>query len=169
MMHPNNAYAPFDDSVMIVYSQFDASDVYSNIVACGDEIDGYTSSYDDFWFTDSAEHQRSSSWPTLGGEFEPGTYTVVYTGYSEMTAADWENGDDGYGIFEPSEATSTIELWGPENGGFSGEDSSEEGNQSDGGSLASTGVDPSFGLWAGLGLAATGVAITVARRRSQRA
>jgi hypothetical protein len=49
----------------------------------------------------------------------------------------------------------TYEIWGPEGGLVLG--------------LADTGVDPAFGLWTGLALAGTGVAITVARRRAQRA
>ena len=51
----------------------------------------------------------------------------------------------------------TYEMWGLEGG-------LELGH-----SLADTGVDPAFGLWTGLALAGTGVAITVARRRAQRA
>lgn len=169
LTHPNNAYAPFDDAVMMVYSEFDPADVTANLVACGDEIGGYDNPSDAGWYSDTAGHRLTSSWPDFGGMFDPGTYTVVYTGYQELSAEDWANGDDGFGLFEPGEATSTFELWGPENGGFAGDDSSEASNSGDDGDLASTGVEPAFALWTGLGLAGTGVAITVGRRRAQRA
>lgn len=166
-MHPNRTYAPFDDSVVFVYSDLDTSDLTANLITCGDEILGYSVDPGQYWFLDSTGREISGSWPIMTGDFEAGTYTILYTGYWPMTLDDWANGDDGYGYWDPAPASASLELWGPENGGFAGVDSSVDSNTAD--DLASTGVNASFGIWAGLGLLVTGVAITVTRRREQRA
>lgn len=166
-MHPNRDYAPFDDSVMLVYSELDMSDLTANITTCGDEILGYGVDPGQYWFLDSSGREISGSWPVMSGYFDAGTYEILYTSYYPMTSDDWATGDDGYGYWDPAPATASVELWGPENGGFAGDDSSVDSNTAD--DLAETGVDPSFGLWTGLSLAGTGVAITAARRRAVRA
>lgn len=170
LFHPNNEYNPYDDSVMVVYSSFDPTAVDENIVGCADQMVPYGD--EDFdWFTDSSGHLLSTNWPYIDYmSLDAGTYTVVYLTYNPMTSDDWAIGDDGYATWDTATTfSSTFELWGPANGGYIGDGSSEDSNTADDTNLASTGVNASFGIWAGLGLLVTGAAITVVRRRAQRA
>ena len=59
--------------------------------------------------------------------------------------------------WDPIAQKVTYEMWGPAGGIIFGEE------------LATTGgVEPSFALWAGIGIVGVGVAVAVARRREQR-
>jgi hypothetical protein len=160
--------SPVGDNFLALYTEFDSADIDANVVGCNDDGDDDGAVSASLWaIADTAADTRSqgdkniytSTGYMLDDQFawftatlQPGQYTMVSTLYSEYSLGDWvDNLDDG-GV---TEASMTYEMWGPEGGLVLG--------------LADTGVDPAFGLWTGLALAGTGVAITVARRRAQRA
>ncbi len=164
----DNDFSPVGDNFLALYTDFDSADIDANVVGCNDDADDAGAVAGDLWATANAagnsRNQGDSNILTSTGyilddEFawftatlQPGQYTMVGTLYSEYSESEWlTNLDDA----EVTEASMTYEMWGPEGGLVLG--------------LADTGVDPAFGLWTGLALAGTGVAITVARRRAQRA
>jgi hypothetical protein len=161
-MHPN------DDALITVYEgEFDPTDPTANAVSCNDDMSGNDlvtdgPYLDQFMITADGDLINTQT-PLVTTDLEPGNYTVVTTYYNPISAADWAAGSADFDNvsydWTPGEATLSMDVWGPDGGA----DFVDEF------ALASTGVDPSFGLWSGLALAGTGVAITVARRRSQRA
>jgi hypothetical protein len=162
-------FSPVGDNFLALYTEFDSADIDSNVVGCNDDGDDEKGSVaGNLWANvstaASARNQNDGNIYTSTGymldnqfawftvTLQPGQYTMVGTLYDEYTESDWlARLDDA----EVTEASMTYEMWGPEGGLVLG--------------LADTGVDPAFGLWTGLALAGTGVAITVARRRAQRA
>jgi hypothetical protein len=160
-------FSPVGDNFLALYTDFDSADINADIVGCNDDADDAGAVPGDLWATafgaGNLRNQGDSNIFTSTGymlddqfawftaTLQPGQYTLVGTLYEEYTEAEWlTNLDDA----EVTEASMTYEMWGPEGGLVLG--------------LADTGVDPAFGLWTGLALAGTGVAITVARRRAQR-
>jgi hypothetical protein len=161
-------FSPVGDNFLALYSEFDPTDIDSGVIGCNDDADDAGAVAGDLWAiartaadlrgqNDANIHTTTGymlddqfAWFTA--TLQPGQYTMVGTLYEEYSESEWlTNLDDA----EVTEASMTYEMWGPEGGLVLG--------------LADTGVDPAFGLWTGLALAGTGVAITVARRRAQRA
>jgi hypothetical protein len=164
-LHQDDGYDTWDDSVILVYNAFDPSNIDSNIVGCGDEINpGDFGLEDGMWFKTEDDQRLSASWPYFDMDLDPGTYTLVYTTYYPLSADQWANGTDDYGDWDPTTQSITTELWGPDGGA-----SLVSETEAAAADLASTGVNATFGLWAGLGLLGTGAAVAVARRRSVRA
>ena len=159
--HPNDGYSPWDDSVIVIYSSFDPTNPSENIIACGDELLGeyfepQLDLYD--WYRTVDGEPVSQSWPNFSFDVDAGEYTVVYASYDTLASEQWSSGEADGETWTVGPQSITTELWGPEDGAALTDEA-----------LASTGVEPSFGLWSGLALAGTGVAITVARRRAQHA
>jgi hypothetical protein len=161
-------FSPVGDNFLALYTEFDSADIDANVVGCNDDGDDAGAVAGDLWLTaigaGNLRNQGDSNIFTSTGymldeqfawftaTLQPGQYTMVGTLYEEFSESEWlDKLDDA----EVTEASMTYEMWGPEGGLVLG--------------LADTGVDPAFGLWTGLALAGTGVAITVARRRAQRA
>jgi hypothetical protein len=160
--------SPVGDNFLALYSEFDPTDIDSGVIGCNDDGDDPGSAAGDLWAiaqtaADSRGQNDRNIYTTTGhildnqfawftATLQPGQYTMVGTLYETFTEGEWS---DELAGAEVTEASITYEMWGPEGGLVLG--------------LADTGVDPSFGLWTGLALAGTGVAITVARRRAQRA
>ena len=161
-MHPN------DDALIAVYSgEFDPTDPTANSVGCNDDMSDNElvaggPYLDQFMITADGDLINTQT-PLVTTDLEPGNYTIVTTYFNPVSAADWAVGSSDFGMvaydWTPGEATVSMDVWGPEGGG----------ELVDEFALASTGVDPALGLWSGLALAGTGVAITVARRRAIRA
>jgi hypothetical protein len=162
--------SPVGDNFLALYADFDPTDIDSGVIGCNDDGDDDGAPAEGRWdIARTAADLREQSepyiltttgylldweFPWFAASLQPGQYTVVGTLYNSFTEAQWTTELDNAGI---TEGSITYEMWGLEGG-------LELGH-----SLADTGVDPSFGLWTGLALAGTGVAITVARRRAQRA
>lgn len=159
--HPNDGYSPWDDSVIVIYSSFDPAHPEDNIVGCGDELIGnnFDPQLDSYgWYRTVDGDPISIGWPNFWLDMAAGEYTVVYASYDTLSSEQWAAGEADGETWDVGPQSITTELWGPEDGAALTDEA-----------LASTGVDPSFGLWTGLALASTGVAITVARRRANRA
>jgi hypothetical protein len=160
--------SPVGDSFLAIYTTFDPEDIDSGVVGCNDDGDDEGAAAAEMWeIAHTAADSRGQGdenlltstgfilddqFPWFAATLQPGQYTLVGTLYSAYTESEWLETLDSAGV---TEASMTYEMWGPEGGLVLG--------------LADTGVDPAFGLWTGLALAGTGVAITVARRRAQRA
>lgn len=156
---------PIDDPMVALYDgAFDPTHPDSGIVGCNDDINDLDFFDDDAY--DVALSQQDNiiddHFPYFDSNLEPGQYTMVFTTWDITPADGWAAGsistyfDDW--TWDAADATVYFDVWGPE-GGLELTD----------GILAETGVDPSFGLWTGLALVGTGVAITAARRRAARA
>lgn len=159
-------YHPLSDTMMALYRNFDPNESGAGIVGCNDDLrqlalDGHDYDENHFNITESGDFIEGHM-PYFGVELEPGTYTMVFTTWEAISADEWAAGeanqlDVDYFEYEwePTDSTIHFEVWGPEDGITLG--------------LADTGVEPALALWSGLALAGTGVAITVARRRANRA
>ncbi|PTW90495.1 hypothetical protein C8A06_0184 [Microbacteriaceae bacterium MWH-Ta3] len=165
--------SPIGDNFLAVYSEFNAADIESGLIGCNDDGDDWAvSQWDetnliadelglgDGFVETSTGYLLDDQFPWFGVNLEPGTYTLVAATWGEMSSADWTAGDTGDYTWEPVDGTITYEMWGPEGGLTIGMAEAE---------LAETGVDSSFAVWAAIGLAGTATAMTVARRRTQRA
>lgn len=159
---------PSSDPFVAIYSAFDPADPEANVLGCNDDGDdtGFAE-IDALWEdVDALETPGGfiidDQWPWFRTDLEPGDYTLVYMPFSAMGTDDFnigefdESSDNSFLSWEPIAQSVTYEMWGPE-GGIAFPDE-----------LADTGVEPALALWSGLALAGTGVAITVARRRTQR-
>lgn len=162
--------SPIGDNYLALFDNFNPDNVNTGIVGCNDDGDDNVDTFaGEMWaIATAAADERGQNDDNVGtstgyilddqfawfsAELEPGEYTLVATTYGEYDVASWlSNLEDA----EVDEASMTFEMWGPEGG-------LELGHV-----LADTGVEPTFALWTGLALAGTGVAITVARRRTQR-
>lgn len=164
---------PSSDPFLALYTEFDPADPESNVVGCNDDGDetGYAD-IDDAWVINDEESYQGlvteggnildRQFPWFRADLEAGEYTIVYMPFNAMGTADFNLGQyhesaDNNDTWDPIAQSVTYEMWGP------------EGGLAIGHGLAATGVEPSLALWSGLALAGTGVAITVARRRAQRA
>ena len=152
---------PLRDPMVAIYSAFDPSDPNDGNVSCNDDlndlvIDSYDFGDNDFNLTEQGDFLEGH-FSYLTATLEPGVYTFVFTTWDAISGDEWVAGSDGNDNWTPSEGTIYFDIWGPEGGLELGD------------TLAATGVDPSFGLWTGLALVGTGVAITAARRRAVRA
>jgi hypothetical protein len=162
--------SPIGDNFLALYSDFDPTHLDANIVGCNDDGDDVGAASEDLWDLAKAERlaraQGDANIYTSTGfiiddqfawftaDLEPGEYSLVGTTYSDFDDIAWlERLDDA----NTDAASMVFEMWGPDGG-------LELGHN-----LAATGVEAGIALWSGLALAGTGVAITVARRRSQRA
>lgn len=165
-------YTPMEDPMIALYEgDFDPADPNSAVAGCNDDlnditIDGFDWSsvndeenVDRVYARTEADKAIEGHFPVFTAELEPGDYSMLVTTFWPLSAEDWAAGEDADEEWTAGSANIEYEVWGPESGA----------ELVDEFALASTGVDPSFGLWSGLALAGTGVAITVARRRSQRA
>ncbi len=164
--HHNAEYTPMEDSFLLMTKEFDESNPGENVVGCDDDLWGETidglERNDRIYVTDDGQlYQRNQ--PYMVTDLEPGNYTLVFTYWGHISAADWASGTSVYGDWEPIDGTFNFDVWGPE-GSLELVDSYPPSAP-----LASTGVEPALALWSGLALAGTGVAITVARRRANRA
>jgi hypothetical protein len=167
---------PSSDPFIAVYSAFDPANPETGLVGCNDDADESGISFlDDMWYDAVNDttyeglvypsgHLVEDQWPWFRTELPLGEYTVVYFPFAEAGTEDFDNGQfattslfNSDVSWDPIAQTVTYEMWGPEGG-------LELGH-----TLADTGVNPAFALWSGLALAGTGIAITVARRRGQRA
>jgi hypothetical protein len=157
---------PLDDPMVALYNgTFDPASPHTGIAGCNDDFKLYedlngvnwAEIYDNLDGELFAETEDGTliegHFPIFESSLTPGQYTLVFTTWEVVTEADWAGG----GGWEPSAMSLDYEVWGPSNGLTVGHN------------LAATGVDPSFGLWAGLGLIGTGAAVAVARRRAARA
>jgi hypothetical protein len=161
--HHRTPYHPMEDTFLMIAREFNESDAGSSVVGCdddlsGEEIDG-VERYERVYVTDDGQlYQRNQ--PYMIADLEPGNYTLVFTFWQNVSASDWASGTGDFDNWTPGTATFNFDVWGPVGGAQLVEAFAP---------LANTGVDPAFALWSGLALAGTGVAITVARRRAQRA
>lgn len=162
---------PSGDPVMVLYDSFDPLNPESNIVGCNANSDvNVTLEIDSLWNggEDSLETGAGfvvdNQWPWFRVELESGNYTLVNMSYNTFSSADFDAGqygatsDESFATWTPTAQTNTVEIWGPEDGLAVDEPLAPTG-----------GVEPAFALWAGLGVVGIGVAMTVARRREQRA
>lgn len=165
-------YTPLEDPMIALYEgDFDPANPDSAVAGCNDDlnditIDGFDwSSVNDEETVDrvyartEADKALEGHFPVFTADLEPGNYSMLVTTFWPLSAEDWAAGEDADETWTAGSADIEYEVWGPENGA----------ELVDEFALASTGVDPSFGIWAGLGLVGTGVAIAVARRRATRA
>lgn len=162
-LHENAPYTPMQNTFLMLTGEFDNANP-DNTVACDDDlgwetVNGQLINMVDVYVTADGDLYDWNQ-PYLAADLQPGNYTLVFTFWDPISSADWDAGSTEDGTWTPSDATFNFDVWGPE-GGAELVDSFP--------ALADTGVDPAFGLWSGLALAGTGVAITAARRRSQRA
>lgn len=151
---------PFSDPMVALYEGWNPASTASGIVGCNDDLNdltigGHDFSEPDFNLTQQGDYIEGHYSYFEATELQPGVYTMVFTTWGAVSSSEWAAGDDGSDEWAPAEATVYFDVWGPEDGLVAG-------------SLAATGVEPGLALWSGLALAGTGVAITVARRRSQR-
>lgn len=160
---------PSGDPFLAVYETFNPALPETGVVGCNDDGDDTgVNSIDNAWsgadglVTESGDILHDE-WPWFRTTLEPGNYTAVYMPFSTMGSADFAAGQ--YGLtsehngdtWDPIAQSTTYEMWGPAGGIVFGEE------------LATTGgVEPSFALWAGIGILGIGVAVAVARRREQR-
>jgi hypothetical protein len=166
---------PTTDPFLAVYETFNPALPETGVVGCNDDNDDTgTPAIDDAWemnpdydfegLVTEAGNILHDQWPWFRTTLEPGNYTMVYMPFSTMGSADFAagqygltSGDNG-DTWDPIAQSTTYEMWGPAGGIVFGE------------GLATTGgVEPSFALWAGIGIVGVGVAVAVARRREQRA
>ncbi len=168
---------PTTDPFLAVYETFNPALPETGVVGCNDDNDGTgIPAIDDAWDDpsdpgDSFEGLVTESgdilqdqWPWFQTTLEPGNYTLVYMPFRTVGSTDFAAGQFGStsgasGVtWDPIAQSTTYEMWGPAGGIVFGE------------GLATTGgVEPSFALWAGIGIVGVGVAVAVARRREQRA
>jgi hypothetical protein len=164
--HHRTPYHPMEDTFLMIAREFNESDAGSSVVGCDDDLSGETingTEYSDrVHVTDDGQlYQRNQ--PYMIADLEPGNYTLVFTFWQNVSASDWASGTGDFDSWTPGTATFNFDVWGPVGGAQLVEAFAPLAP------LANTGVDPAFALWTGLALAGTGVAITVARRRAQRA
>lgn len=161
---------PNSDPFMVLYKGFNPADPEAGVVGCSNDSDDYSSSVviSAYWDggADSLETGTGfildDQWPWYRTTIEPGQYSLVIMTPETISTEDFDAGQNGAtssnpDTWDPIAQSVTYEMWGPEGG-------LELGH-----TLADTGVNPAFALWSGLALAGTGIAITVARRRAQRA
>ncbi len=162
---------PNSDPFMVLYEDFNPNDPEAGVVGCNDDSDDNdTSEIEDYWdaagdsLLTGTDYITDDQWPWYRTTLDPGNYSLVIMTPETISTADFDAGQNGAtsnnsDTWDPIAQSTTYEMWGPEGGivlGF------EE--------LAPTGgVNPSFALWAGLGIVGVGVAVAVARRREQRA
>ena len=160
---------PSNDPFLAVYETFNPALPETEVVGCNDDGDnsGITEvdaawSGEDGLVTDAGDLLQDE-WPWFRTTLEPGNYTLVYMPFSTAGTEDFAAGrfassSGSTTTWDPIAQTVTYEMWGPAGGIVFGEE------------LATTGgVEPSFALWAGIGIVGVGVAVAVARRREQRA
>lgn len=165
-------YTPLEDPMIALYEgDFDPEDPDAAVAGCNDDlndltIDGFDwasvndeENVDRVYARTEADKAIEGHFPVFTADLEPGNYSMLVTTYWPLSAEDWDAGTDGEESWTVGSADIEYEVWGPENGA----------EVVDEFALASTGVDPTFGLWAGLGLVGTGAALAVARRRAVRA
>jgi hypothetical protein len=161
---------PNGDAFMVLYEDFNPNDPEAGVVGCNDdsddndtaEIEAYWGPADDSLLT-GTNYIMDDQWPRYRTTLDPGYYSLVIMTPETISTADFDAGQNGatlsYGdTWDPRALSTAYEMWGPEGGialGF--EELSPTG-----------GVNPSFALWAGLGVVGIGVAMTVARRREIR-
>ena len=166
---------PTTDPFLAVYETFNPALPETGVVGCNDDNDDTGNpAIDDAWemnpdydfegLVTEAGDILHDQWPWFRATLEPGNYTMVYMPFSTMGSADFAAGQygltsvDNGDTWDPIAQSTTYEMWGPAGGIVFGE------------GLATTGgVNPSFALWAGIGIVGVGVAVAVARRRDQRA
>jgi len=159
---------PSSDPFLAVYETFNPALPETEVVGCNDdgdnsgitEVDAAWSGQDGL-VTDAGDLLHDE-WPWFRTTLEPGNYTLVYMPFSTAGTEDFAAGrfassSGSTTTWDPIAQTVTYEMWGPAGGIVFGEE------------LATTGgVEPSFALWAGIGIVGVGVAVAVARRREQR-
>ena len=160
---------PSSDPFLAVYETFNPALPETELVGCNDdgdnsgitEVDAAWSGQDGL-VTDAGDLLHDE-WPWFRTTLEPGNYTLVSMPFSTVGTDDFAAGQFGElaeqsGLtWDPIAQSTTYEMWGPAGGIVFGEE------------LATTGgVEPSFALWAGIGIVGVGVAVAFARRREQR-
>lgn len=168
---------PSSDPFLAVYETFNPALPETGVLGCNDDNDATgIPAIDDAWDDPSSPGDDFEGLVTESGDIlhrqfpwfrsslEPGNYTLVYLPYSTVGSTDFAAGqfgstsDNSDVTWDPIAQKVTYEMWGPAGGIIFGEE------------LATTGgVEPSFALWAGIGIVGVGVAVAVARRRGQRA
>ena len=161
---------PSSDPFLAVYDTFNPALPETGLVGCNDDGDdsGITEvdaawSGEDGLVTDAGD-LLDDQWPWFRTTLEPGNYSVVYMPFSTAGTDDFAAGqfgttsDNSDVTWDPIAQSTTYEMWGPAGGIVFGEQLAPTG-----------GVEPSFALWAGIGIVGVGVAVAVARRREQRA
>jgi hypothetical protein len=161
---------PNSDPFMVLYEGFNPNDPEAGVVGCNNDSDtNDTAEIEDYW--DPADDSlltgtgyiMDEEWPWYRTTLDPGNYSLVIMTPETISTADFDEGHNGATSFngdtwDPIAQSTTYEMWGPAGGIVFGEE------------LATTGgVEPSFALWAGIGIVGVGVAVAVARRREQRA
>ena len=158
---PTGDFQPVSDPMVALYSTFDPSDPNTGNVGCNDDLNDLAFGDHDYGDADFNITQQGDyvegHFSYFVSNLEPGEYTLVFTTWDDISASEWEAGDNNGDTWTPGAETVYFDIWGPDGGLTLGHN------------LASTGVNASFGLWAGLGLLGTGAAIAVARRRAVRA
>ena len=160
-------YAPSSDTFLAVYNDFDPANPDEGVVGCNDDADNSGVDYVETAFADNSALTTESGYllddhfPWFQSELPTGEYTLVLMFFNTAGTEDFSIGQydesSSPDTWDPAPQSAVFEMWGP-TGGL------ELGH-----TLADTGVNPAFALWSGLALTGTGVAITVARRRAQRA
>lgn len=152
-----------EDPMVALYSSFSTSDPADGIVGCNDDLNDLVfggHDYGDNDFNLSAQGDYiEGHYSYFTATLDPGEYTLVFTTWGDVSADDWA-------AESPNTGRVYFDAWGPSDGLELTDGPSGSGG-SNGGKLADTGFDPSFALWAAVFLVGTGVAITIARRRTQ--
>lgn len=158
---PTGDFQPLSDPMVALYSKFDPADPNTGNVGCNDDLNdlefgGHNYDDNDFNLTQQGDYVEGH-FSYFVSNLEPGEYTLVFTTWDDISASEWEAGDNNGDTWTAGAGKVYFDIWGPTDGLTLGHE------------LGKTGVDTSLGLWAGLGLLGTGAAIAVARRRSVRA
>ena len=154
---------PVNDPLVAIYREFNPANASEGVVGCNDDLNNLSFGGHDYsediegnlWNVTQQGDYVEGHYSYFTTDLQPGEYTVLFATFGPVSASMWADGDKG--SWTPTAATIYFDIWGPASG-------LELGH-----TLADTGVNPTFALWSGLALAGTGVAITVARRRAQRA
>lgn len=187
---------PIEDSFVAIFSNgFNPKDPNTGIVGCNDDsaeywavVDANDGSSDDEWVNTSDfsgtwvfgtdhitvnDEPVATKMPVFSTHLEPGRYTILITVWEKMSAASWNNGDDGDGFeWTPGDASVETEIWGP-TGGATLSDTEWEPEGGSGGSdsdsvseLAATGTtDPTGTALLGVVALIAGAGLVAARRR----
>ena len=162
---------PNSDPFMVLYEDFNPNDPEAGVVGCNNDSDtNDTAEIEDYWdvaddsLLTGTDYITDDEWPWYRTTLDPGNYSLVIMTPETISTADFDAGQNGAtsnnpDTWDPIAQSTTYEMWGPAGGiVFASEELAPTG-----------GVNPSFALWAGLGIVGVGVAVAVARRREQRA
>jgi hypothetical protein len=146
------------DPFLALYRNFDPIVPSDNVVGCSDDlsdIPGAPIGGDSYAYTTESGQLIGGRYPQfVAADLQPGTYTLVYTAFGTLSAAEW--------IAEDAQSIGTFEIWGPE-GGFVPLDPGKPLTPAEP-LLPATGMNAA--LWTGIGalFMLTGGALLITRR-----